>query len=210
MRSIVVIGAGGHSKVIRDIINATHLYKIIAILDDKYKDVTIKGSIRFAPITYSLDLIKEIKPAFVIAIGNNVIRKKIATKLIEQGAELPVLVHPTAVVSSSTKLGAGTVVMPKSVINADCVIGEQVIINSAAVIEHDNTIESYCHISPGSILTGNVKVGEGTHIGAGTTVVPGKRIGKWSIIGAASTIIHDIPDKVTVVGTPGKIIKHIN
>lgn len=207
MKPIAVIGEGGHSKVIRDIIEATGKYGVICILDDKYRGLTSRNGISFAPVSYSLQLIKESNPAFVVAIGNNRVRKRIAEELAGAGAGFATLVHPSAVISPSARLGEGTVVMPKSVINANTVIGNHVIINTSSIIEHDNLIGDYVHVSPGAVLTGNVQVGTGAQVGAGSTIIPGKKIGKGSIIGAGSTIIRDIPDYVTAAGTPAKIIK---
>jgi acetyltransferase EpsM len=210
MKPLVVIGAGGHSKVIRDIITSCGEYEVIAVLDDRYCESKTEGFIIFAPISHARQLILEKNPYFIIAIGNNIVRQRIAEKLLSLSASFATIIHTSAVISPSAQLGEGTVVLPNAVINAASVIGRHVIINTSSVIEHDNVIEDYAHISPGTILTGNVQVGIGTHIGAGSTVIPGKRLGDWSIIGAGSTIISNIPDYVTVVGTPAKIIKKID
>jgi acetyltransferase EpsM len=209
MKPLVVIGAGGHSKVVIDIINVCGEYEIIAILDDRYSELITEGSTIFAPISYSRQIILERNPYFIIAIGNNIVRQKMTEELLRVSAKFVTLIHPSAVISPSASLGEGTVVLPNAVVNSDAVIGRHVIINTSSVIEHDNIIEDYVHISPGTILTGNVQVGNGTHIGAGSTIIPGKKLGNWSIIGAGSTIITDIPDYVTAVGTPAKIIKNL-
>ncbi|USK49612.1 acetyltransferase [Bacillus sp. CMF12] len=208
MKPIVIVGCGGHSKVILEIITASKKFKIAAILDDKYEKVTKENNIIKAPISHSEELIRTSIPFFVIAIGNNVVRQQIAERLLKAGAQFPILSHPTAYISPSAQVGEGTVVMANSVINAESMIGRHVIINTASVVEHDNIIEDYVHVSPSVTLTGNIYVGEGTHIGAGATAIPGIQIGKWSIIGAGSTIIINIPSYVTAVGTPAKVIKN--
>ncbi|KQU17152.1 acetyltransferase [Bacillus sp. Leaf13] len=210
MKPIIVIGEGGHSRVIQDIISSSRIYKIIAILDDKYSETIMVNDILFGPVAFAKELIRRMEVEFIIAIGNNTTRKRIACSLTEVGGKFAVIIHPSAVVSPSVKIGEGTVVMPGSVINADANIGSHVIINSIAVVEHDNKIGDYAHISPGAILTGSVQVGEGSHVGASATVIPGKKIGKWSIIGANATVINNIPDFVTAIGLPAKIIKHLN
>ncbi|MFJ7937153.1 acetyltransferase [Peribacillus sp. NPDC096622] len=210
MKPIVVIGEGGHSKVIQEIIFVEGVYKVIAILDDKYTDTIKNNNILFGPVTFAKELNKNMKVEFIIAIGNNNIRKRIANNLKELGVKFAVVIHPAAYVSPNVQIEEGTVVMAASVINADVTIGRHAIINSASVVEHDNSIGDFVHISPGAILTGNVKIGEGSHIGAGATVIPGKMIGEWSIIGAGATVIDHIPNGVTAIGLPAKVIKYLN
>jgi len=207
MKPIVVIGEGGHSKVIQDIIAAGGEYEIIAVLDDKHKNTTRKNNIYYSYVSYSEQLIQQCNPEFVVAIGNNIVRQQIADRLLKAGATFALLIHPTAVISPTVQLSEGTVVMANSVINADAIIGKHVIINSSSVIEHDSIIEDYSHISPGVILTGSVHVEEGTHVGAGSVVIPEKRIGKWSIVGAGSVVVKDLPSRCTAVGMPAKQIK---
>ncbi|MGG3449095.1 acetyltransferase [Domibacillus aminovorans] len=207
MKPIVIIGEGGHSKVVQDIIAAEGVYRVIAVLDDKYAEVFEKDHVLIGPISYAEKLNEETDAVFVIAIGNNQVREKIARMLFKAGAVFKAVVHPFSSVSPSARLGAGTVVMAGSVINADAVIGEHAIINSGAVVEHDNQIGNFAHVSPGAVLTGNVCVGTGAHIGAGATVIPGKTVGEWSVVGAGTVVINDIVDDVTVIGVPAKIMK---
>lgn len=206
MKKLVMVGQGGHSKVIKDIILAGNEYQICAILDDKYGEPIQKSKIIYAPISYAATLCKEQETFFIIAIGNNSVRRKISEALENIGVQFAIVKHPTAVISPSAEIGRGSVIMPYCIVNADTIIGEHVIINSSSVIEHDNKINNYVHISPKAVLTGNVFVGEGTQIGAGATVIPNIKIGSWSMVGAGATVVSDIPSKVTVVGVPAKII----
>lgn len=206
MKEIAIIGGGGHSKVIQDIIQAGEQYKPVALLDDKYEALQQKGEFIFAPISDAVKLIER-EVEFVVAVGNNRIRKRLAEKLAAERARFAVLIHPAAVISPSAVIEAGTVVMPGAVIQADTVIGRHAIINTAAVVEHDNRIEDFVHISPRAALTGNVEAAEGAHIGAGAVVIPGKKIGPWSVVGAGSAVISDIPKEVTAAGTPARIIQ---
>ena len=144
---------------------------------------------------------------FVIAIGNNAIRRNIYKKL--KGIKYFIAIHPTAVIGTNVTIKSGTIVMPRVVINANTEIGSNVIINSGAIVEHDNTIDDFAHISPGVTLCGGVTVGEATHIGANSTVIQYKKIGSNSIIGAGSTVITDIQSDVMAVGSPAKVIKYM-
>jgi acetyltransferase EpsM len=143
----------------------------------------------------------------LISIGDNNLRKKIATEL---DCEFETLLHPKSTVSSSTSFGEGTVVMASAVLNANAQVGMHCIINTSCSIDHDCMIDDFVHISPGAILCGGVHVGEGSHVGAGAIVIPNIKIGKWVTIGAGSVIINDLPDLAVVVGNPSRIIKYNN
>jgi acetyltransferase EpsM len=208
MVPIVIIGEGGHSKVIQDIIFAIGSYQIVAILDDKYKDVHDQDGILYGPISVVPNIInRERNTKLIIAIGNNQVRAEIVKRIRFDHEKFATLIHPSAIISPSACIGEGTVIMPNCVVNANAEIGKHVIINTGAIIEHDNCIGDYAHISPNATLTGNVTVEEGTHVGASATIIPGIKVGKWSIIGAGSTVIRDIPDFRKAVGCPTRLIE---
>jgi len=196
-----IYGASGHGKVIIDIIKSVN-GNITSVYDDNENISEVYG--------YSvLHDLKDVmlQRGTILAIGDNEIRRKVANSF--KGKFNEAIIHSSAVVSDSTRLDLGTVIMANSSINADVNIGRHCIINTGAVVEHDCKLADYVHISPNSALAGNVEVGEGTHIGIGAVVIPGVKIGAWVKIGAGTVIINDIPDFAVVVGNPGKIIKHI-
>lgn len=193
-------GASGHSKVIIDIIRAIGKKTIVVLFDDNPKFSEILG----VPVTKDKSHFTK-ESEWIISIGNNAIRKKIAESL---DVTFISSIHPNTIVSPSSTISEGTVVMPGVIINAEAFIGKHCIINSGAVIEHDCKIGDYSHISPNAALAGNVSVGEGTHIGIGASIIQGVTIGNWVTVGAGSVIINDVPDNVTVVGNPARIIKH--
>jgi len=174
-------GAGGHARVIIDIILSSTNYTIEGIYDDFTSEKLIHG------ITL-LDTLPKHKNNLIISVGNNRTRKKISQSLT---ANYLTAIHHKAVISKlDVIIGEGTVVMSNAVINPNSKIGKHCIINTAAIVEHDCTIEDYAHISPNATLAGNVIVGEGTQVGLGANVIPGIKIGKWCIIGAGSTVIE--------------------
>ena len=206
---LAVIGEGGHSKVIMELIHSKENHRIKAILDDKYTELTLSNGVYWGPISAAHGLLSQISSLkFVVAIGNNQIRKSIVLKLGLPNHSYISLIHETAVISSSASIGQGTVIMAHATINADAWVGNHTIINTGGIIEHDNRIGDYVHIAPRATLTGSVNVKEGTMIGAGATIIPGKSIGEWTIIGAGATVISDIPANSTAVGTPARITKH--
>ena len=210
MKNIIIIGAGGHASVIIDIIesmkNAGHKVKIQGLLDDR-KDITEFMGYKILDKINNALLYNYNDTEFVIAIGNNRIRKEIAKKF--NGLKYFTAIHPTALIGSNVNLKSGTVVMPRAIINANTYIGSHVIINSGSIVEHDNVIDNFAHISPGTTLCGGVSVGESTHIGANSTVIPCKKIGSNSVIGAGSVVVNDIISNVVAVGIPAKIIRNI-
>ncbi|MEH6892580.1 acetyltransferase [Bacillus sp. JJ864] len=207
---IVIIGQGGHSKVVQDIILSNKGYEIIGYLDDRYEDITIVDNIYFGPILTAHEMIKSFNQIkFVIAIGDNKIREEIVGKLGLSDDCYATLIHKTAVVSPSAQIGLGTVVMPNVVINADTRIGNHAIINTSSIVEHDNRIGDFVHISPHVTLTGSIVIEEGVRVGAAATLIPSVNIGKWSVIGAGAVVIHDIPPNCTAAGIPAKVINEV-
>jgi sugar O-acyltransferase (sialic acid O-acetyltransferase NeuD family) len=198
MNDIYIYGASGHGKVVLDI--ALHL------------DLAIAGFVDRNPLLSTFEgyeVIRSVpsKTTYIIAIGDNSIRQKIAET--NSNEILPALIHKYAILGLNVTLGQGTMVAAGVVINPSVIVKSHCIINTAAVIEHDCVIEDFVHISPNVTLCGSVIVGKGTHVGAGAVIIPGVKIGAWCTIGAGTVVIKDIPDGATVVGNPGRIIKSI-
>jgi acetyltransferase EpsM len=200
---IAIIGQGGHSKVVRDVIKAMEDAEIVSCLDDKFKADFFHEQIMYGPVSSAKSIavdFPEVK--FFVAIGNNTVRKKIIESLGFPEELFATLIHPTAQVSAQSMIGPGSVVMPCAVVNSDAQLGAHTIINTCAVVEHDCEIENFVHISPNATLTGNVTVREGAQVGASATVIPDMEIGEWAMVGAGATVIHHIPANSTAVGVP--------
>lgn len=203
---IVVIGHGGHSKVIRDVILSQGKFEIIGFLDDRYEGFSIDNFF-YGPVKYAETLVQyffDIK--FIVAIGDNKMRKKVVRDLNIPDEFFVTLVHHSAVISPSSKMGIGSVVMPNTVINADSDIGKHTIINTGAVIEHDCRIGDFVHVSPRSVVTGSVQLEEGVLLGAGATIIPNIKVEEWSVIGAGAAVIDHIPSHCTAVGIPARVM----
>lgn len=205
---IILLGDGGHSRVIQEMIESTKAHIISAVLDDKYEWSYERKGIIYGPISLLSDLLDS-ETKVIIAIGDNKIRKQTTIRLGLEIERYASIIHPSAVVSPTAVIGNGTVIMPQAVINTGAKLGLHCIVNTRAIIEHDNKIGSYTHLSPNVTLTGNVKTGEGAHVGASATIIPGIEIGSWSVIGAGSTVIRAIPPYSKAVGSPSRIIQKI-
>lgn len=203
--NMYLFGASGHGKVIIEIVRSSiACEKLKVIYDDNPMLPTLMG----IPVFKTDAAVIEAHDAkWIISVGNNNIRKQIAEKI---KGEFMTAVHPSAILSGSSSIGGGTVVMANAVVNSDARIGRHCIVNSGAIVEHDCVLEDFVHVSPNAALAGGVYVGEGTHVGIGACVIQGVRIGKWCTIGAGAVIIRDVPDGATVVGNPGRIIKQVD
>jgi sugar O-acyltransferase (sialic acid O-acetyltransferase NeuD family) len=198
-----LFGAGGHCKVVIDIILASEMHKIESVIDQNPKS----DCIFVIPILHFNQFKNFEEKEFIVSIGDNKKRKRVV-ELIK--AIFVNAIHPSAIVSRFAKVSEGTVVMAGAIINANSNVGKHCIINTGAIIEHDCVLEDYVHISPNVSVAGNVKIDEGAHLGIGVTVIPGITIGKWAVLGAGAVIIENVPDYAVVVGVPGKIIKFSN
>lgn len=210
MEKIILIGAGGHTKVLIDVINSKKEFSIEGLID---KNIEAELIDNYSVIGTDEDLNKIYKDGIsfaFIGVGGLVdsqIRNKIYKNLKNIGYKLPVLIHKNAIVSENTIIGEGTCIMPGCVINSGVRIGKNSIVNSGAIVEHDCIIGENVHLSPGSVLGGNVNINNNTHIGLGAKIIQGIKIGKNVTIGAGAVVINDIEDNAVVVGVPGKIIK---
>ncbi len=196
---LVIIGAGGHGKVIADIALK------IGYTDIVFADDNAVGSCCGFPIICTSDEIEkynDCKTDFVIAIGDNAIRKSIAN---QHDVNWVSLIHPSAQIAAGADIGEGTVVMANAVINACAAIGKHCIINTSAVVEHDNVLENYVHISPQATLGGTVRIGAGTHIGIGATVINNIEICCDCLIGAGALVVKNIYQPGKYIGVPAKL-----
>jgi acetyltransferase EpsM len=140
--------------------------------------------------------------ALALGIGDN--RARLDAFRRVPGDLWRVLAHPSAVLSPSAGVGAGTVVMPLAVLNANARVGSAVIVNTGAVVEHDCRVGNGAHLSPRCVLAGGARVGEGAWVGAGATVLPGICVGAWAMVGAGAVVVRDVPEGTVVVGVPAR------
>ena len=192
-----LFGASGHGKVVKEILTARG-EPVEAFVDDN-PDVNEWSGRKVLHDAAGLS-------PMIVSIGLNQIRKKIVEGLT---CEFGTAIHPSAIVSSSARIGEGTVVMAGAVINADVVIGKHCIVNTGASIDHDCSLGDYVHIAPKCAVSGGVTIGEGTWVGVGSCVKQCLKIGSWNMIGAGSVVVKDLPDGIVAYGNPCKV-QHMN
>lgn len=197
MKKLVVIGAGGHGKVVADIAKACE-YEEIIFLDDSDTTCAIGKVCDYGHYMEEY--------GFIVAIGNSKVREKLQNKLLENGCQIVTLIHPNAIVGSNVSIGIGTVVMAGTVINTGTKIGNGVIVNTSSSVDHDNVVRDYCHISVGAHLAGTVSIGKHTWIGAGAIVSNNISICEECMIGAGAVVVKNIEDRGTYIGVPARKI----
>ena len=195
----ILIGGGGHARVVSSIIEAEESSQLEAVFDLNPKIKTLDGVSVYQK--YSSDLFPD--ASAIIGIGDNRIRKQLAQTI---NHVFGVLIHPSASLDRLSSVGEGSVVMHRAVIQRGTRIGKHGIINTASSIDHDCVLGDFIHIAPNATLCGEVVIGDETFIGAGAVVLPQIKIGKRVTVGAGSVVTKNIPDGATVVGNPGKII----
>ena len=197
MKKVIIIGASGHAKVIADIV-IKNGDKLVGFLDD---NIQLPDKVIGYPYLGVISNYSKYADdcCFVIGIGNNSIRKRIAENM---NVKWYTAIHPSAQIAIDTVIGEGTVVMADAVINTSAKIGKHSIVNTASVIEHDNVIGDYVHISPNATLCGTVNIGNLTHIGAGVTVKNNVSVCQDVIVGAGGVVVKDIITAGIYVGVP--------
>ncbi len=202
---LIIIGAGGHGKVIADIAMKMSKWQNIVLVDDNKSFMTCMG---LEIIGKTADAFKYKDEAdFFIAVGNNATREKLQEKYENAGLSIAKLIHPGAVIGNDVEIGIGTVVMAGVVINSSSRIGKGCIINTGSSLDHDNVIEDYVHISPGTNLAGTVRVGKGSWIGIGSVVSNNIDICGGCIFGAGAVVVKDIAEPGTYIGVPVRRIE---
>lgn len=198
---VVIIGAGGHGKVVISTLQDSG-FEVVACYDD---DSSLHGSrVLNVPVVGKVDQIANIPNCHaVIAIGSNHVRKMIAGRFPH--VTWITAVHPHSFIHYSVKLGPGTVVFAGAVIQPETEVGDHAIVNTGAMIDHDCRIGHFAHIAPRVALAGGVQINEGTFIGIGSSIIPFIKVGAWTVIGAGSVVVREIPDSVTAYGVPAKI-----
>jgi len=195
---IYLYGAGGHAKVVADILECS------GITIGGFFDADSRKKLWGYPYFSFPGPFSSAEDQLIISIGDNATRKKIAETY---NVKYAIAVHPSAIISLHSNIGEGCVIMGNALINADAVIGNHCIINSNASVDHDCVLGNFVHISPGAVLCGGVTVGDGTQIGAGAIILPGKKIGANTVIGAGTVVNIDIAENNTAVGNPVRVLK---
>jgi len=208
MIPVVGFGAGGHAKVVIEILRSMRDYEIVGLLDTRIeRGANVLGVEVLGDDSLMAELKERgIEHAFigVGSVGDLQPRRQLYEKVVGSGFQIVGAIHAAAVVSVTAQIGTGPTIMAGAIVNATAVIGDNVIVNTGAIVEHDCVIGDHTHIATGARLAGGVHVGPGSHIGIGAVVRQEIRIGEGAIVGAGAVVVRDVPDFKTVIGVPAK------
>lgn len=206
--NIVIIGAGGHSRVVYDILRTDHNVAVSAFVDNSPRgsEETIMGT----PVIGDHDVLpayveENDVSGFIVAVGDNEIRRDHFEKLTEMGLEPVSAIHPDATISETADIGPGTVVASGAIITTNAKVGENSIVNTGSVIEHESEVGDHAHVGPGTTVAGRVAIGDGTFVGMGSSVTDYTTIGENATIGAGSVVLEDVDSNTLAVGAPAEV-----
>jgi len=211
---VLGVGAGGHAKVVLEILAAVGGYEIVGLLDADAErtGVTLHG----IPVLGGDELLEAqyhggVSNAFIGLGGASDTRprRRLYERVRSVGFDVVSAVHPSAVVSPSARIGAGATIAAASVVGPDATLGEDVIVNTGAVVDHDCRIGDHVHVAIGARLASGVTLEDEVHVGAGATVLQGLRIGEGAVIGAGAVVVRDVDRGVVVVGVPATTLRTV-
>lgn len=208
-RSVILVGAGGHARVLLDALASRAELSVIGLVDadagrrgDTVNGVPILGNDAWLLANHSSDAV-----TLVNGMGSTRdtrLRHRIFEAFRSHGFAFARVVHATATIARDVTLGEGAQVMAGAIVQAGAVLADNVLVNTGTIVDHDCRIGAHCHVAPGVVLSGSVTVGQGTHIGTGACVIQGVRIGSDALIGAGAVVIRDVPDGAVVFGVPAR------
>jgi len=206
---LVGLGAGGHAKVVLEILRMNSCFELVGLLDSKseLKGQSVLGVPVLGDDSCLSDLLNRgIKHFFigVGSIGEVSLRLRLYNLAMAHDMQPVSALHPQAVISPSATIGPGATVMATAVINACAALGANVIINTGAIVEHDCVLADHVHVATGARLASAVRVGRGAHIGAGATIRQGITIGEGAIVGIGTAVVKDVKPHTIVVGVPAR------
>lgn len=203
MKSLLLVGGGGHCHSCIDVIESANFYQIAGVVQPKMSSELIMGYWVIGSDDDLPQLLKKSKLALITVgqIKTPEVRIRLFDLLKQLGAELPVIISPRAYCSMHAVVGEGSIIMHGAVVNAGAQIGNNCIVNTQALVEHGVKIDDHCHISTGVRVNGNVTIGKGSFVGSGAVIKEGIRVGENVIIGAGQVVLADLPN--------GKVLKHV-
>lgn len=205
----VILGAGGHGRVVLDILTAGGDYRVVGFIDSN--PMLAGRRIDGVPVLGDAGLLSKLKDdglaGAIVAIGDNGVRRAFVQTLEELNIPLVNAIHPSAQIASTARLGRNVVIAAGCCVCAHAQIGDSVILNTGCIVDHECMIGTAAHVCPGARLAGHVTIESGAFIGIGATIIQNVRIGFESMVGAGAVVLEDVAPMSTVVGVPAREIK---
>jgi sugar O-acyltransferase (sialic acid O-acetyltransferase NeuD family) len=203
---LVVYGAGGHGKVVADILLACG-ERVTGFVDDRAPPGEMVLGL---PVLGPRAVLAGGDYRVALGIGDNSLRATVAADCLAERCELVTAVHPRAVVAASATLEEGVVVMALAVVNPGTTIGRGAIINTGAVVEHDCSVGAFAHVSPNATLGGGCRIGDLAQLGIGATMLPGRAVGARALVGGGSLVARDIEGSSVAKGVPARATRRVD
>ncbi|KEQ13076.1 acetyltransferase [Endozoicomonas numazuensis] len=206
--TLLILGAGGHAKVVADCALTTGLWQSVCFLDDRFPMLKKVGCWPVIGCVSDMETFVDQFPSMALGVGVNydALRLQWLERGLKAGAQFPAVIHPASVISSFASVGQGAVVFAGVVVNVATVIGRACILNTNSTVDHDCHVDDGSHISPGASLAGGVSIGKAVWVGMGSQIIQGVSIGSGAIVGAGAVVLDDVAENTIVVGVPAKLI----
>jgi UDP-perosamine 4-acetyltransferase len=208
IRPVIVVGAGGHAKVVIDTLLSASSVEIIGVTDSNSEKMGT--SILGVPVIGTDEVILQYKPEQIFlvngigSVGLPIARTKIFDRFKKLGYSFTTVIHPAAIVALEVVVSEGVQIMAGAIIQPGCRIGSNTIINTGAAVDHDCVIGCHVHVAPRVTISGGVQTGDGVHIGTGAVIIQGVQIGGNSVVGAGAVVINHVAEHTTVIGVPAR------
>lgn len=199
---LLVVGAGGHAKVVIDTARTAgiSIAGVVGMPDDAAEVLDTVVSADADGIDFD---------GFIVAVGDNRIRATLFAEYRERGFVPASVIHPSAVISDSVRIGAGSFIAAGVTVSVDAVIGENAILNTGCTVDHDCVVGDHALVGPTASMCGESRIGVGVTLGAGASVIPVKHVGDWTIVGAGAAVVRDMPGHIVCGGVPARQVRTI-
>lgn len=213
MQKVIILGAGGFAREVLWVFMERNKIKsqweVLGFIDENIENhgKTICG----LPVLGGFEWFETIDRAeikVICGIGTPKIKQYFIKKCKILGLQFCKIIHPSVEMSEYVEIGEGTIITAGNIITTQVKIGNHVSLNLDCTVGHDDVIEDYCNIAPGVHISGNVVLREGVDLGTGAVILQGLTVGKWSSIGAGAVVVRDVPDHVTAVGVPARVLRY--
>lgn len=198
---LILLGAGGHARVVIDALQCRGEAENLLLCSD---DLAQAGQSILGHPVMLFDAQLARGALFHVCIGSVVARQAMHLRLVAAGAKPATIAHPAAILARSARVEPGSFLAAHAIISAEASIGQSVIVNHAAIVDHQSSVADFCHIAPGATLAGNVQIGEATLIGAGANLLPGIQVGRNCVVGAGAVLTRSMPDGQVFAGVPAR------
>lgn len=183
MHRLIIIGAGGHGRSVAEAVLLTNEYELMGFVDDSWPN---NSSVWEYPIlggTDDLALYRDKADSAIVAIGNNAVRAKLQSHLVESGMHIATIIHPKTIVSPRAVIGEGSAIMAGAIVGTEASLGLSVIVNCGAVVDHHCRVGNFAHLGVNTCMAGGSVLGDGAWMQAGASLGYRVEIAPEDVIG---------------------------